>query len=265
LPQRLAGIVERLELDQPRVVTMPELAQIAVETGACAPGGGPSKLVYRLQELGWLGSLRTKGAWEFIPGARAGRYGSGDRFIEFRAQRAAHSEWLGVLAMESAATLLGLAQRLPEREVVALPPGTPRPKALSDWRAVAIDLPAEGRGVHDGLPCWTVNGLLAGVAIRPSGYRDLAGLAQWLPDAGGQLDTDTLSACLTDAPRSAWQRAAYLARVAGAGEVAADLLAARPPETMVWFGATRVGGTYDPVAKVSDADLAPYLEEGVGA
>jgi hypothetical protein len=105
-------MVERLELDQPRVVTMPELAQIAVETGASEPGDGPSKLVYRLQELGWLGSVRTKGVWEFIPGARAGAYSSGDRFIEFRAQHAAHPGWPGVLAMESAATLLGLAQRL---------------------------------------------------------------------------------------------------------------------------------------------------------
>ena len=168
--------------------------------------------------------------------------------------------------MESAATLLGLAQHLPEHEVAALPPGTPRPKALSGWRIVAIDLVDEGRTVHDGLPCWNINGLLAGIAIRPSGYQDLPGLAQWLPDIGGRLDTETLAACLADASRSAWQRAVYLARMAGAAQVADRLLAVRPPQTAVWFGATRTGSTrYDSVAKVSDADLAPYLDGGVGA
>jgi hypothetical protein len=34
---------------------------------------------------------------------------------------------------------------------------------------------------------------------------------------------------------------------------------------MAWFGATRHGGIYDPTTKVSDADLAPYLDGGTGA
>ncbi|MDR0592060.1 MAG: hypothetical protein LBG60_02135 [Bifidobacteriaceae bacterium] len=43
--------------------------------------------------------------------------------------------------MESAATVLGLAQHLPEREVVALPPGDRPPRAMSEWRTVGIGLP----------------------------------------------------------------------------------------------------------------------------
>ena len=34
LPRRLVGMVEAMELEQPRVVTLPELTQMAVETGA---------------------------------------------------------------------------------------------------------------------------------------------------------------------------------------------------------------------------------------
>jgi hypothetical protein len=259
-------MVEQMELDQPRVVTMPELAQIAVETGACERAADAPKLAYWLQELGWLGSVRTMGAWEFNPGARAGAYGSGDRFIELRAQLAVHSSWPGVLAMESAATLLGLAQRFPEREVMALPPGVALPKAMSQWRLVSVDLPAAGRDQHDGLPHWNLNGLIAGIAIRPSGYRDLAGLAQWLPEASQHLDTTALTACLADAPRSAWQRAAYLARIAGTTTIADKLLLDHPPQTPIWFGATRTtGASYDPAAKVTDADLAPHLAGGIGA
>jgi hypothetical protein len=168
--------------------------------------------------------------------------------------------------MESAATVLGLAQRLPEREVVALPAGLPLPKAMSDWRVVSSALPEQGSAITDGLPHWNVDGLVAGIAARPSGYRDLAGLAQWLPDAGDRLDAVALEACLDGLPQSAYQRAAYLCRVSGAETIADELLAGHPPANPVWFGATRqAGAAYDPMAKVSDADLTPYLAGGVGA
>ena len=266
LPQRLAGIVEQLELDHPRVITMPELARIAVETGACERAQDAPKLVYWLQGLGWLGSVRTKGVWEFYPGARAGAYGSGDRFIEFRAQQAVDPGWPGVLAMESAASLLGLAQHIPDREVVALPRTSALPKAMTGWRCVTVDLPPQGRDIHDGLPHWNLDGLVAGIAIRPSGYTDLAGLAQWLPDVGSQLDGDVILACLQHTPASAWQRAAYLARIARAPSVAGIILTAHPPVAPAWFGGTRAAGAhYDPVTKVSDVSLHPYLEGGVGA
>jgi len=266
LPRRLAGIVEQLELDQPRVVTLPEISEIAQRVGACTDPDDAARLAYRLQELGWLGSLRTKGVWEFLPGARAGAYGAGDRFIEFRAQRAAHPGWQGVLAMESAASLLGLAQRLPTSEVVALPPGVAMPKALVGWRRVAVVLPGSATGERDGLVHWNASGLIAGIAVRPSGYHDLAGLAQWLPDIGSRLDETVVIECMAGAPSAAWQRAAYLSRLAGVQDVAEQLLAEHRPVTSVWFGATRtVGARYDPVAGVLDADLARYLSGGSGA
>jgi hypothetical protein len=38
-----------------------------------------------LVRLGWLLRLRKRGTWEFAPAARAGRYSSGDSWIELRA------------------------------------------------------------------------------------------------------------------------------------------------------------------------------------
>jgi hypothetical protein len=265
LPRRLVGMVEAMELDQPRVVTLPELTRIALETGASADEGGAVKLVYRLRDLGWLGTVRTQGAWEFNPGSRAGPFGSGDPFIELRAHLAVNPAWTGCLAMESAATVVGLAQRLPSREVLALTPGQRLPRAMSDWRTVSVDLPDAGRAAQDGLPLWNVEGLVAGIAIRPSGYRDLAGLAQWLPGAGYRLRKDELLECLVGRPDAVWQRAAYLLRVAGAHAIAEAVLESRPPRHPVWFGATRTGGHCDPVAKVTDADLVRYLEIEAGA
>jgi hypothetical protein len=265
LPRRLVGMVEAMELDQPRVVTLPELTRMAVETGASADEAGAVNLVYRLRDLGWLGTVRTQGVWEFNPGSRAGAFGSGDPFIELRAQLAVDPAWRGCLAMESAATVLGLAQHLPSQEVVALPSGERLPRAMSDWRSVGIDLPDAGRALQDGLPLWNVEGLIVGIAIRPSGYRDLAGLAQWLPEAAMRLREKELLECLEGRSDAVWQRAAYLLRAAGADAIAETVLESRPPRHPVWFGATRTGGSYDPVAKVSDADLARYLEGGTGA
>jgi hypothetical protein len=166
--------------------------------------------------------------------------------------------------MESAASILGLAQRTPSREVVALPQGVPLPKAMSQWRSTTVAIPLAGRTMVRGLPIWTVNGLVAGIAMRPSGYQDVVGLAQWLPESARGLDTDIIAQCLGSAPQAAWQRAAYLARLAGNVGVSGALLAARPPRQMVWFGATRRGGRFDRATQVTDADLAPYLYAGTG-
>jgi hypothetical protein len=253
-------VVEAFELNQPMIVTVLMIQEIIEGSEDNA-----RKTAYRLQNLGWLNKLRTRGAWEFIPGARAGRYPSGDRFIEMRAQLAINADWSGELAMESAASVLSLAQRLPVREVVALPPSTTLPKAMSAWRATNAQIPNSGTSKVDGLPTWNINGLVAGIAIRPGSYNDLPGLAQWLPNVGSKLDTNTLLSCLARAPQSAWQRAAYLAGLAGSPELSHTLVRVKPPAHTVWFGATRTSGSYDPISRVLDADLAPYLSGGTGA
>lgn len=170
----MADVVEQLELDGDVVVTVERLAAVMRHLDV---GGDPRRLAYELQRDGWLGRLRTRHAWEFLPGARGGPYGAGDRFIEFRAQQEADRTWGEVLAMESAASVLGLAQRIADQEVLALPKGAALPKALSgDWRYVRIELPGSAVTTVNGLPTWNLDGLLVGIAVRPSGYKDLADL-----------------------------------------------------------------------------------------
>ncbi len=124
------------------------------------------------------GSRMSSSVTGGLPAARGGAYGSGDRFIEFRAQRAVDPEWGGVLAMESAASVLGLAQRIPEQEVVALPPGEPFPKALAgQWRYVRSQLPAAAITTVDGLPSWNLEGLLVGIAASTGGGSASLGVA----------------------------------------------------------------------------------------
>lgn len=258
-----ADVIEQLELDGDSVVTTQRLAEVMRQFGI---DGEPRRLAYELQRGGWLGRLRTRNAWEFLPGARGGAYGSGDRFIEFRAQREVDADWHGVLAMESAASVLGLAQRVPEREVVSLVGGEPFPKAFAgDWRHVRIDLPNDVLTKVNGLPTWDLDGLLIGIAVRPSAYKDHAGLGQWMSQVGPRFDVAKVVRALASGSAGTRQRVAYLLGVSGYPSAAEAVVAAYPPTDTSWLGPRRAGGRFDPVSKVSDTLLADYFTVGTGA
>ena len=74
VPISLAPVVERLELDQPELVTLEQLTKIAAELGVRT---APALIAYRLRMRGWLLSTGLSGAWEFAPGAHAGPYSRG--------------------------------------------------------------------------------------------------------------------------------------------------------------------------------------------
>jgi hypothetical protein len=259
----VADIIEQLELDGDTIVTVDRLASVMDKVGAT---GSPRMLAYELQRDGWLGTLRSRGAWEFLPGSRAGSHSSGDRFLEFRAQHALRTGWPGVLAMESSASLLGLAQRIPDREVIALPDDAAFPKAMNgQWRCVRVEIPNEGVTVINDLPTWDREGLLVGIGIRPSGYKDTPGLGQWLSDPPFDVDTDKVLRLLASASAAARQRTAYLLQASGNHEAAHKIINANPPTETAWIGPRSPGGRYDPVTRVSDTRLHPYLSVGGGS
>lgn len=263
IPPSLAYVVEQLELDGALIVTVADLARLS---GPGTSDEAARQVAYELQRAGWLGRLRTRNAWEFLPGARGGPIGSEDRFLEFRARLATDPGWPGVLAMESAATLHGLAQRLPAQEVVALPKDTPLPKAFAgDWRCVSVDLDPEGTTRINGLPTWTLDALLVGVAARPSGYRDVAGMGQWLELGAHRADVADVISLLKSQGAATRQRAAYLFLATAFNEKADAVLRAFPPRQPVWFGPRTAGGHYDGTCMVNDTLLREYLSIGVGA
>lgn len=151
IPPRLAAVVEYLELFQPRIVTISDLEGYLRELGMDDP---PANVARVLQKLGWLLPLRTRGRWEFAPGARAGALPSGDPFIELRAtlQR---RELPVVLAYDSAAWLQGLSARQPQTQVLATYPKRKLPIALSGFRITRIWGVLEPER-KDNLPVWRV-------------------------------------------------------------------------------------------------------------
>jgi hypothetical protein len=237
IPEGLASLLQLLELEQPKVVTTLQLAAWSSEAGVTWPG---DVVVRRLRERGWLLDLATRGVWEFIPAARAGAYGSGDPLVELRATLARNPSSAYVVAAESAAYLLGLASRGPEREVVGVPEHARSPKAFRGFRIVRWSL--RTAPVHRlGLPVWSQAVLLAFMATRPSGYQDWPNVGEWLVQAVAQMETDGLKLELTGCPRGAWARAAYLVDRGGRPDVARSLLLAAPPGSGPYYLGDRRG------------------------
>jgi hypothetical protein len=255
ISSRLAPVLEALELDQPRVVTTANLAELATELGVDLDG---TELAYQLRRRGWLMTLRTRGAWEFVPGSRAGRFGGGDRHIELRAALTVNPDFRGALAMESAAVALGLAGRVPDREVLALPPGSRLPKALDDWRVVRVVVGSDGVIPIDGLPVWRVETLLAAMATRPNGFHDWPNVAEWLDEAVSRADVTAVHRGLSGTSRSAWRRAGYLLSVGGKADEGVALLQDEPPgKGPVYLGPRTREGSFDRRFDVIDSVLAP--------
>ena len=238
----LAPLLQELELEQPRVVTKVGLESLATLVDV----GWPVEVVVRrLREAGWLLDLKTRGVWEFAPAARAGAFGSGDPFIELRATLARDGGSPFAVAAESAAYLLGLAARRPDREVVGAPADVRTPKALRDLRVVHWT-PRVEFIVKDGLPVWSVTTLLAFMAAKPGGFRDWPNVGEWIVQAAVVTPVEAIAEELSGHPRAAWARAAYLLEGGAQSDDAAHLMERAPSGTGPFYlGRRAVSGRYD--------------------
>src|SRR3954454_4364374 len=84
IPNWLAGMVQELELGGERLVTIDDLQRARPELDRALVRQGIAHLVRR----GWLRPVGVRGTYEFIPGAAAGPYPSGDPWLVLRAELA---------------------------------------------------------------------------------------------------------------------------------------------------------------------------------
>lgn len=223
VPRSVAPVLEALEMDQPRLVTLSHLEEVVAEADLSTSATHAARM---LRERGWLLPLRTPGVWEFAPGARAGALRGGDPFIELRGRLATRPIEVAVAA-ESAAWLHGLSTRAPEPHVLAFPSGANVPKSLDEFRAVRWSA-VEPADDNDDLPVWSVATLIAFLGARPDRYRDWPNVSEWLADAVRRVPTGPLRLELDGQPRSAWARTSYLLSLGGRDDEADELFASAP-------------------------------------
>lgn len=230
MPASLAPVVEELELRQPAVVTRSLLTEILAQTQVSLP---PAATAERLVRLGWLLPLRTRGAWEFAPAARAGRYRAGDPWIELRALLAHDPDAPVAVAFESAVWELGHSSHQPDRPVLAHRRGWRPPPSLG-VRTVTFDWRVPAKTVR-GLPVWTQATILVAAAERPAAQGNWGNADDWLPDTFRAATADDLMREAGGRRISTLARLGHLAEWAGRNDIADRVEALLPSRLPVTF------------------------------
>ena len=99
----LAGVLEKLELERPTIVTTEMLSVILKEENIQTP----TRIVAaRLREKGWLLPTLIRGSWEFVPASSAGAYSANDPLLHVKSLQAKHPGIKFGLTFQSAAQSL---------------------------------------------------------------------------------------------------------------------------------------------------------------
>jgi hypothetical protein len=251
VPASLADIVAGLELRQPKVVTRKLLEDVAREVGSKLP---PAVLAERLVRAGWLLPLRLQNAWEFAPGAHAGRYGWNDPWIELRALLLHQPNAPVAVAFESSIWELGHTTHQPTKPVLAHRPKWHAPRVLGarsisyDWRLPAV--------ISRGLPVWQEATTLVAAADRPAAQGDWGNADEWLSETFRSATPDDVIKEATGRGNSTLARLGYMAEWAGSDDIAElidDLLPKRREVT--FFGPRQPKGRWINRWRLYDAIL----------
>lgn len=238
IPRWLAAVIEEFELNRPAVVTVDEVRRIVPKKPDAV-----RQVVAELVRRGWLRPVGVRGAYEFIPGAAAGPYSSGDPWLVLRAELARRRGELHVGA-NSAAWLRGNAQRPPSRHIVVASSGAWVPRPLRSAYRVLTTSPAPASHVVDGLPVPTAAELVAEVAqVAPRLSLDAA--LGWLRRLLEDTTPDEVVRVLSKRDGRTRARAGYVAEVCGAAPHADAIAALRPFHGGPFFtGLRRPGAPY---------------------
>lgn len=249
LSKQLAPLVAELELRQPTLVTLDELALLAEEFGLRTPA---KVVAARLRATGWLLRTVQRGIYEFAPGSHAGPFGHGDPFIDLRAAMRAERGPL-VVALHSALWLHGMAERAPDRHELAVPVGATVPESVKRQMRVvhfSARLPAAD---IDQLPVHQPSTILVHLAAKPGDVRGWMTFAEGLAELAARSPVDDLERELEGRPGTVRPRLAYI--LSGVAPAVADRLQPARPESVTWFGRSRTSRRFDKRFNVADGVL----------
>lgn len=249
IPKWLSGVLEKLELERPELVSTPQLEVFCEEVGLDVP---TRVVASRLKERGWFLPTPQQGVWEFIPAEVAGAISSADPLIPVKAFRLANEGIECALTFQSAAWALGLADRVPAQIELAfeLRPNVKVPAEISPTVFAWHLSSREAKGV----PVLAPESLIVHMAHRPKAVRSWSGALEWLPDVAYEIKPEALVEELDGRPLSTWAKTGYLLQ--GLRPDAAQAIAlACSPKHKVRFGPSQKAIRNDERWMVSDSIL----------
>jgi hypothetical protein len=248
----MAGVLERLELDQPVLVTSDALARILADEGVRSP---VHVVAARLRARGWLLDTGQRGIWEFAPAAVAGPYSRNDPVMPLRAFLLKHPQARCSLTFQAAAWAHGLADRVPARlEAAAYDTATARqlPRSVS----VSVFTPRLEAVLVRDVPVLAAESVVVHMSARPAAVRSWASATEWLPGLAAELSWPALSAELDDRPAAVIARTGYIMQGLRP-DLADSLREVFIPTVKTWFGPRRPLLRHDNQWLVADT-LLPF-------
>ncbi len=212
IPDWLAPLVQELELTGRTIITIDDIQHARPDLRRATIRQGITDLIRRR----WLRPVGVRGTYEFIPGAAAGPYPSGDPWLVLRAELA---RWPGRfhVGATSAAWLRGYAQRSPQPHIVVATPVGAIPRPLRDAYHVLTTHPAPAHDTVDLLPVPTPAELFVEVAqLAPR--LSLDGARGWLRRLLADTAPESVAAALRDRNVATRARAGYFAEVCGSDD-----------------------------------------------
>ena len=243
VPRWAAALLADLSAERPPVVTLREiderLARVELHRDAAV-------VVEELQRLGWLRRTGVRGAWAFLP---PGEDDLTDSYLDLRALQATQPGQDFYLSGDIAAYHLGLLDRRPDKVQLWLPdndnaaslphrlrrtvstvtlPFPDEPELLLPSRTQFRRRRLDRLRWAGGFDAFGPDALLAQLACRPSSFTSWFDLVSHLDAFTVDIETDRVARLVQAAPKSAWQRAAYILDAAGQVNEARDLFGQRP-------------------------------------
>jgi predicted transcriptional regulator of viral defense system len=227
----LARLLEKLELEQPDLVTSDDLARMVEEAGLRTPA---KVVASRLRERGWLLATDRRGVWEFAPGSAAGPYSRHDPVTPLRAFLSQRPAAKCGLTFQAAAWAHGIADRAPARlEVAAADRELTR--QLPETVAASVFAPHLDYVQRRGVPTLQLESVLVHMSSRPMSVRSWESAREWLPELTAELRGELMERELDDRPATTSARTGYLLQGLRP-DLAEQIFAASPPRSKTWFG-----------------------------
>lgn len=249
IPKWLAPIVQELELAQRPIISVDDIQRARPLLARSVVRQAITELVRR----GWLRPLGIQGAYEFIPGAAAGAYPSGDPWLVLRAELARRPDLSIHIGANSAAWLRGYAQRSPSPHFVVTEPTVSIPRPLRAAYRVLQTRPAPATDRIDGLPVPSSTELFVEVAqLAPRLPLDAA--LGWLRRLLTDTAPDQVAQMLAHRGRATRARAGYIAECSGSeAHVAAIAALGLPSAGPFYTGPRATEGAYSARWQVYDS------------
>lgn len=250
ISKSMAGILEDLELNNKTYITLEELANLAKKYDVSTD---PSLIASRLKKFGWLLPTSQRGVWEFASASMAGPYSKNDPLMEIKAFKLLNPNIECNVCLQTAAWVLGLADRVPVHKELAFSqiPRRVIPESINAYKYNPTIAVRDVRGVT----CLAPESIIVHIATKPDLVQSWESVMEWLPDVVFESEIMNLLAELSDRNDSIQRRTGYLLQ--GMYPDASDAIydSIRRPSSKIRFGARKQSVRNDEKWKISDTTL----------